>query len=139
MSCSRRDFGLFLPLLTAAAAEAKDEVLPSRTLKFEDMPVKQNGVNASRQILNGATHSGYHFDIHMTELAPGEAPHPPHRHVHEEMIMIHQGTLEVTINDKSATLGPGSVAYLASNDHHGWKNVGQDRAQYFVLALGRDV
>ena len=102
------------------------------------MPVKQNGTNVSRQILSGATHSNYHFDIHMTELAPGEAPHPPHRHVHEEMIMIQVGTMEVTINGKSTKLGPGSVAYVASNDHHGWKNVGEERARYFVLALGRD-
>jgi quercetin dioxygenase-like cupin family protein len=138
MSCSRRDFGLFLPLLTAAVADAKDEVLPSSTLKFEDMPVKQNGANIARQILSGATHSGYHFDIHMTELGPGEAPHPPHRHIHEEMIMIQVGTMEVTINGKSTTLGPGSVAYVASNDHHGWRNVGHDRSRYFVLALGQD-
>ena len=138
MSCSRRDFSLLLPLLTAAVADAKDEVLPSRTLKFEDLPVKRNGANVSRQILSGATHSGFHFDIHMTELGPGEAPHPPHRHIREEMIMIHEGTMEVTINDKIARLGPGSVAYVASNDHHGWRNVGLDRARYFVLALGRD-
>ena len=71
MSRSRRDFSLFLPLLMATAAEAKDEVLPSRTLKFEDLAMKQNGANVSREVLNGATHGGYHFDIHMTELGPG--------------------------------------------------------------------
>lgn len=138
MSCSRREFGFLLPVLVGAAAQAEEQTLPSRTVKFEDMPVKQTRSNATRQILSGATHNGYHFDIHMTDLAPGEAPHPPHRHVHEEMIMIQEGTMEVTINGNSATLGPGSVAYVASNDHHGWKNVGQGRSRYFVLALGRD-
>lgn len=129
---------MFLPLLMAASADAKDEVLPSRAFKFEDLPVKQNATNVARQVLSGATHSEYHFDIHMTDLKPGDAPHAPHRHVHEEMIMIPEGTIEVTINGKSTTLGPGSVAYVASNDPHGWKNVGQDRARYFVLALGRE-
>ena len=126
-----------LPLL-AAAAEAKEETLASRTIKFEDLPVEEKGGNALRQALSGATHTGYHFDIHSTELAPGQAPHPPHRHVHEEMIMIERGTMEVTINGKSTTIGPGGLAYVASNDHHGWRNVGKDRARYFVLALGRD-
>ena len=54
------------------------------------------------------------------------------------MIMIHEGTMEVTISGKSTKLGPGSTAYVASNEEHGWKNVGDKRALYFVLALGRD-
>jgi quercetin dioxygenase-like cupin family protein len=33
-------------------------------------------------------------------------------------------------------LGPGSAAYVASNEVHGWRNVGTTRAQYFVLAIG---
>jgi quercetin dioxygenase-like cupin family protein len=139
MNCSRRDLSFFLPFFAAAAAaNADNESLPSRAVEFRDMPVKQNGPNSTRQVLSGATHAGYHFDIHITELAPGEAPHPPHHHLHEEMIMIQEGTMEVTINNNSSKLGPGSIAYVASNDHHGWKNVGEDRARYFVLALGRD-
>ncbi len=74
----------------------------------------------------------------MTELAPGEAPHPPHHHVHEEMVLIQEGSLEVTITGRSAKLGPGSAAYVASNEEHGWRNVGTTRARYFVLALGQD-
>lgn len=128
--------------MLAATAEGnagtKEEMLRSGTTRFEDMPVEKQGANILRQVLSGATHSGYHVDLHTTELAPGDAPHPPHRHIHEEMIMIERGTMEVMINGKSSKLGPGSVAYVASNDYHGWKNVGTDRSRYFVLALGRD-
>jgi quercetin dioxygenase-like cupin family protein len=52
------------------------------------------------------------------------------------MIFIREGTLEVTIVGKIQKLGPGSVAYVASNEEHGWKNVGDTPAHYFVLALG---
>jgi quercetin dioxygenase-like cupin family protein len=34
-------------------------------------------------------------------------------------------------------VGPGSVIYAASNELHGWKNVGTTKAQYFVIAMGR--
>ena len=47
------------------------------------------------------------------------------------------GTLDVTIEGKTTRLTPGSVAYVASNELHGWKNPGADRAQYFVIALGQ--
>ena len=54
------------------------------------------------------------------------------------MIMIREGMLDVTIAGNTTRLGPGSVAYVASNEEHGWRNAGTDRAKYFVLALGRD-
>jgi len=54
------------------------------------------------------------------------------------MILIREGIMEVTIAGRSAKLGPGSVAYVASNDQHGWRNAGATRAHYFVLSIGRD-
>ena len=139
MDLSRRDLGLIsLAATTAGTAAAAGTPLPSKTYRFEDLPVKDSGKNRSRAVLNGETHSGFPIEMHMTELAPGEAPHPPHHHVHEEMIMIHEGTLEVTISGNAFKLGPGSSAYVASNEEHGWKNVGTTPALYFVLALGRD-
>jgi quercetin dioxygenase-like cupin family protein len=134
MKYSRRDLGL-LPLAAFAAASSASAgtPLPSKTYRFEDLTIK----NKSRAVLDGETHSGFAIDMHMTELGPGEAPHPPHHHAHEEMVMIHEGTLEVTIAGRSVNLGPGSTAYVASNEEHGWRNAGATRALYFVLALGR--
>lgn len=141
MKPTRRQLAFLLPAATATPAAAQTatpgKVLPSKTYRFEDLPVRTSGKNRARAVLNGATHTGFGVEMHMTELAPGEAPHPPHHHVHEEMIMIHQGTVEVTISGKSATLGPGSTAFVASGEEHGWRNVGSTPALYFVLALGR--
>ena len=139
MNYSRRDFGLLLPALAAAGvANGQTAALPSKTYAFDDLPIRNNGANKSRAVLDGKTHGGFPVEMHITELAPGLPPHPPHRHAHEEMIMIREGTLEVTISGKGTKLGPGSVAYVASNEEHGWRNVGTTRAQYFVLALGRE-
>ena len=138
MNYSRRDLA-FLPLLAAAAGRgASAATLPSKTYRFEDLKVRDNGQNRARQVLDGETHNGVNVELHMTELEPGKAPHAPHHHVHEEMIMIHEGTMEVTISGKSTRLGPGSTAYVASNEEHGWKNVGDTRALYFVLAIGKE-
>ena len=134
---SRRDLNLLLPALAAAQASAQSPGTPSKMFSYPDLPVKESGLNRQRAVLNGATHGGFPVELHMTELAPGQAPHPPHHHAHEEMIMIHEGTLEVTIAGKISNLGPGSVAWVASNEEHGWRNIGPGRANYFVLALGR--
>ncbi len=135
MNLSRRS----LPFLFAALAEAQEKqaITPSQALRFEDLPVKLTGTNKGRQVMDAHTHTGYHFDIHETELGIGMAPHPPHHHEHEEMVMVQKGTIEVTILGKSTQLGPGGVGYVASNEEHGWKNVGDTTANYFVIAFGR--
>jgi quercetin dioxygenase-like cupin family protein len=51
------------------------------------------------------------------------------------MMFIKEGTLQATISGHAYTAGPGSVIYVASNEMHGLKNVGDTPAQYFVLAI----
>jgi quercetin dioxygenase-like cupin family protein len=135
MTCSRRDLALLLP--AAMAAQEKRAALPSKTFPYEDLPVRVSGQNRQRAVLNGVTHSGFPVEVHLTELGPGQAPHAPHRHVHEEMVLLQNGLLDVTIEGKTTRLTAGSVAYVASNDLHGWRNPGPERTQYFVVALGQ--
>jgi quercetin dioxygenase-like cupin family protein len=138
MQLTRRDLSLLLPVLAAAKGGAQSAVLPSKTYSFDQIPVHASGENQTRPVFDGETHTGVRIELHETELPPGGAPHPPHHHTHEEMILIREGTMEVTIAGRSARLGPGSVAYVASNEEHGWHNAGTTRAHYFVLAIGQD-
>ena len=138
MKPSRRDLTLLLPAL-AAAQTATKEPLPSKCYRYEDLPVKKNGENASRDVFNGVTHTGYPVDLHVTDLGPGMAPHAPHHHSHEEILMLRNGQLDVTIKDVTIRVTAGSVVYVNSNEEHGWKNPGPGRAEYFVMAVGRGV
>lgn len=134
----RRDLACLLPLLPSPSLSAAKPNLPSATFPFDSLPVKDNGQNKSRAVLNGTTHTGYPIEMHITELAAGMMPHPPHSHEHEEMMCLLEGTLDVTIAGKTSRLGPGSSAFIASQEHHGWKNIGESGARYFVFAFGRD-
>src|SRR5688500_4217669 len=98
MDHSRRDLSLLLPVLLADAAPAETVPMASAVYRFEDLPVKANGENRSRAVLNGTARNGYRIEAHHSELAPGLAPHPSHHHVHEEMLVLREGTLEVTIS-----------------------------------------
>ena len=144
MTYSRRDLSLLIPALLGAAqadgqTDKQNNVLPSKCYTFDSLPVKANPQthSVSRQVFDGYTHSGVHIDMHITTLPPGGSPHPPHQHVHEEMMMIQEGTVELTISGQASRIGPGGVAYVHSNDLHGLKNVGDGPAQYFVLAIGQ--
>jgi len=129
-------------LLVAAPVSVRvragQSVLPSGLFSYDRLPVRASGSTEIRQMLTGATHSGYRIDLHATDLAAGQMPHAAHHHVHEELLLIREGTIEVTVGKQTSRLGPGSAVYIASNEEHGWKNVGSATATYFVLALGDD-
>jgi quercetin dioxygenase-like cupin family protein len=129
---------LALPALAVAQTALRKGGMASATFRYEELPVRKGSASVTRQILKGDTHTAYTIDLHETELPAGETPHAPHHHIHEEMVLIREGTLEVTIAGRNARLGPGSVAYVASNEEHGWRNAGTTVARYFVLALGND-
>ena len=142
MDCSRRDLTALLPILTAVIgthAEAALPTLASKCYEFGSLPEKTTPQthNETRDVFDGLTHDGTHIDIHITTLMPGQMPHAEHHHEWEEMIMLQTGTLEVSIKGDKCRIGPGSIAYVYSNEQHGWKNVGDTPAQYFVLAIGR--
>ena len=138
MDYTRRDLSLLLPALAAATttAQAQNKSLPAQVWVYEDLPVKKNGVNESRQVFNGETHSGYPIELHMTKLAEGQLSHPPHHHPNEEVLMLRTGQLEANFAGKVSRITAGSTVYMASNLEHNWKNPGPGPAEYFVIALG---
>src|SRR3954447_13682599 len=143
---SRRDLGLLLPALAAAAsaqepADNSVEKLPRLGTKayiYKDLPVVTNGKNKQRRLFTGKTHTGFKLESHQSDIAPGEVNHPPHQHLREEMMLVREGTMELTISGKPMRLGPGDVGYIGSNEIHNAKNVGTVRAQYFIVNIGRD-
>jgi mannose-6-phosphate isomerase-like protein (cupin superfamily) len=142
MNLTRRDFASALPLLlagsrfTALQQGEKPEHLPSQVYPFDDLPVQRSPNLESRPIMEGQTFDGCKFSVHESWLQPNSEPHPPHHHQSEEMFFIIEGTLEVTINGAASRISGGSVAFIASGDQHGVRNVGLKPAKYFVLELG---
>ena len=146
---SRRDLGLLFPALAAVTASAQSqngadtsvEKLPrlgTRAYIFNELPVTTNGQNKQRPMFTGKTHTGFKLESHQSDIAPGEVNHPPHRHLREEMMLVREGTMELTVSGKPMMLGPGDVGFIGSNEIHNAKNVGTIRAQYFIVNIGRD-
>jgi quercetin dioxygenase-like cupin family protein len=139
---TRRAFAALLPSLGLAQQTSqktpRGQILPTGAFIFEKLRLRQSENMKTYPILSGTTHSGFNLDLHETELAPGGVPHPPHQHVHEELLFVREGELDLIRNEGTTRLGPGSCAYMASNDQHGYRNPGAKPAKYFVLALGTD-
>lgn len=141
MSLTRREVCRLIPAAMAAgnaipAFATQDDSLPSATFPFESMPVQDFDHAQMRNIMKGKLATGEHIEAHETTLPPNGYPHPPHRHLHSEMWLIREGTVELTINGASHRLGAGGLGFVHSNEEHGIKNVGTGPATYFVVAIG---
>jgi quercetin dioxygenase-like cupin family protein len=154
MKCSRRDLGVLIPSLIAAGAVALDAqqtpapaaensveklpVMKTQHFKYDQIPVTVNGKNKRLSMFTAKTHTGFKMESHQSEIAPGEVNHPPHQHLREEMMLIREGTMELTISGTPYRLGPGDVGVIGSNEMHNAKNVGTSAARYFIVNIGRD-
>jgi len=89
-----------------------------------------------RDAFDGPTVSLAKFECHVTTLNPGEGSVP---HTHdtpvptEEAILLKEGTLEVSVNGLTKTVGPGAVIYFAPKDLTAVTNTGKVPAVYFVV------
>jgi quercetin dioxygenase-like cupin family protein len=141
MNPTRRNLALLLPALAAVRAQAQPGDIPSKAYRFEDIPVKPSGpggVNKTRSVLKGDLHHGFPIEVHETELPPGGAPHPPHKHVHEEMFVVLVGQVDFMVNGATTRLGPGSVGFASGGDEHGLHNGTGAMCRYIVIELGDD-
>ena len=142
MSITRREMCLLLaagsfPASVGLEALATDDnSLPSATYSFDKLRVDASDNAKFRPILKGKIATGESLEAHETTLLPGGMPHPPHHHVHSEMWLIREGTVELTINGTGHVMGPGGLGFVHSNDEHGIKNIGTTPATYFVVAVG---
>lgn len=146
---TRRDVCLALPalaFLSSALAEAQTpnattpSLAHSQTFSFDQLPSSKSAAgNVTHHVLRGTLPTAEVIEMHETTLMPGQMPHPPHKHVHSEFMLIREGTVEFTANDKPQQIGPGGIAYAASGEVHGLKNVGSSPANYFVIAIGAEL
>ena len=119
----------------ALGAAPRFEPMPSRVYEWSAMAEEATAVGARRPFFRGETAALQELQAHVTTINPGNEPHPPHRHPNEELIVVLRGTVEVMIEGETHRVGAGSSIFLAPNDFHGLRNVGPERASYYIIQM----
>lgn len=119
----------FASILYAQVPEVKSTVY-----QWDDLEVVKEETRDRRQVLKGSTTDLAFLEIHTSTLQPGKSPHPGHTHKdEEELVIVKEGRLKVTIGNQSKVIGPGSVALAIPGDEHGFENGGDTPVTYYVL------
>ena len=115
------------------AAQIPDGVVPKEKAKLDTQPFGDLRVyrEGNTEQLKGLT-------VGSLELKAGQSPHPPHTHPEEEVLIITDGSAEISIGGKATTVGPGDVMYVDSNHLHGIINKSPaPMTFYYVKWLGK--
>ncbi len=122
--------------LIALALEAQIDSLQSKVYNWSDVKPEKTQTGERRQVLKGSTLDLSNLEIHTSTLRPGLTNHPPRAlNDREELIIIKEGNLKITINDSSKILGPGGLALIIAGDKQSFSNPSNQPTTYFVLSF----
>lgn len=140
----RREFATLLPAVLTGMAALPDraEAAEMASLKsgvFKPGPASHGAVpkrESQRFALGMLTAGNIRLEVHETTQEVG-APHEPEEtHLHREVWLVREGTLELTINGTPHRLSAGEMGLCVAGDKHYIQNVGNTPATYFVVTLG---
>jgi (S)-ureidoglycine aminohydrolase len=106
----------------------------SGVYKWKDHSVEVGEDRESRKILEGtSTHFDY-LEIHATTQFAGAKPSVAHANDDiEECIIVKEGIMKVTIEDRSTVLPAGGVILLMPQQMHSVQNAGDGTLTYYVM------
>ncbi|HEY8690217.1 MAG TPA: cupin domain-containing protein [Chitinophagaceae bacterium] len=122
-----------LPFVSNAQNNDSTQLMKPVAFDWNMIKAVPTKTGEKRQFFNSTTATLDNLECHVTTLNPGESAHLPHQHPEEEMTIVKEGTVEVLVDGKLQTVGPGSVVFQAANQLHSIKNVGTTQATYFAI------
>lgn len=124
---------LVLPILVLLATQQPAQPLQSKVIDWNSLTPTPTRNGQRRDVFDAPTGTLDRLHGHITTLNPGENTGPLHRHPQEELIVIKEGTLEINIDGRKQTAGPGSMVFFSVNENENMTNIGQTSATYLVL------
>lgn len=127
---------LFILLNTLLSAAQKRDSIAAGVYHWDKSKGRKEENRLRNNLVEGQSLDLAYFEVHTSTLEPGLAPHPAHTHTDtEELVIVKEGLINVTMKTGTKRLGPGSVAMIMPGEEHGIKNTGADNATYYIFKL----
>lgn len=128
-------FKFCLILLISINTLTAQNMLQGNVYNLASLPKMEDDNRVFRQLFkNEQTQFIENFSIHHSTLKPGHKLRPSHaQESAEELIIIQEGVLTVTIEKQTKEVGPGGVLLILKGDEQQMNNLSKDNVSYFVL------
>ncbi len=106
----------------------------SGVYKWSELPTKEGDKRVGRKIMEGSSPHFSFLEIHATTQYKGANPAPPHTQENiEELVIVKEGSLKLTMNGKSEVLPKGSVGLIPPLTEQSMENVGDGPLTYYIM------
>ena len=116
--------------VSSYAPPKQSTVLATTFVDWDSLVPNSTSAGQVRHVFDNPTVAMDKLEVHITTLNPGMESHPIHRLPWEEILLVKDGDFEISINGRKQHAGPGAMVFLASNDPHNARNVGNKPATY---------
>lgn len=117
-----------LPAAANAARSIPDAVFGAERGKLINEPFGE-----LRVYFDGSTDQLKSLVAGSLRLKPGMTPHEPHEHPEEEIMLITEGSGEISLDGKISKCAAGSMMYCAGGKLHGIVNTGKTPLTFFYF------
>lgn len=129
---NRRD--LFkLAAFQAVAAAAAGAKLPNGTMDKGKAKVTKEPFGDLSVYYDGPTDQLKAVTFGSLQLKPGATPHPPHQHPEEEIMILTEGSGEISVEGKVTKVSAGTSMYCGAGKLHGIVNTGKTPLLFYYF------
>jgi mannose-6-phosphate isomerase-like protein (cupin superfamily) len=128
--------GFFLGQGLSAGSTKQDDnekVLAAALVRANDAAVTTGDWGHWKRYFRGDTHGSHDLVVLGVTLKTGQAPHPPHKHAEEELMILATGSGVWQLGDNELPAKAGDVLYTAPWTTHGIKNSGDEPLLYYMV------
>ncbi|MFV8375087.1 cupin domain-containing protein [Flavobacterium sp. GSP11] len=126
---------VFLFFITSVL-RAQTQELQSGVYRVDSIET-QNGLERKMKLkVLGTTTDLAMLSMHSSTLEPGKTNHPPRVLMdREELIIVKEGPITITINDRAKILTTGSIVLIEAGDLQSFHNASDKVVSYYVLGF----
>lgn len=119
--------------LAAAGAPSAQAKVTADVLGSDKAQTLEHPFGVQHIYYQGPTEMLQVFEGGSLSLKSGMAPHPPHKHPEEEIMIVTEGAGEISVEGEITRVGPGSMMYAGGNRLHGIKNTGKESLLFYYF------
>lgn len=130
---NRRDILKLAAAFQTLAAAAPAGGIPNAVLDKSQAKLTREPFGDLRVYFDGRTGQLGAMTFGSLQLKPGMSPHPPHEHPEEEIMVVTEGTGEISVEGKVSKVAAGSSMYCGANKLHGIVNTGKTPLLFYYF------
>lgn len=124
---------LYFCLIALVTSPAFSQAIASKVYSWNQSPVVKHAGYEERTILAGTTRDFTSLTVHGVTLFANQPSISAQKLDEEQLLIVKEGELTLTLGEKTKTLGPGSVALIMPGDLHRIENKTTRPLTYYMM------